>query len=198
MFFSLQELLDIIIIVAFMGFIFKDLFRRPAMISRNYESDPIAYYKHKASIGFNWNDFAFAAMVTAPAIILHEFGHKFVALGFGLNATFHAAYMFLGLGLLLKMMNFGFIFFVPAFVSYPALATASQSTLIAFAGPGVNLLLWLGSWLLLKQGIVKQRKWIAILALTSKVNMFLFIFNMIPIPPFDGFHVFRGLLGIVF
>ena len=195
MIFSLNELFDMIVIIVFVGIIFKDFFRKPAQMS--YERDPVAYYRN-IRYGINWHDFVFAAMVTAPAIILHEFGHKFVAMSFGLEATFHAAYMWLGLGLLLKLMKFGFIFFVPAFVSYPALATPLQNSFIAFAGPGVNLLLWLGSWLALKQNLVKSRKWITVLALTSKINMFLFFFNMIPIPPFDGFHVFAGLAGLLF
>ena len=197
MFFTFGEFFDILVIVAFMGYFFKDLFQKPARMATSYEDDPVSYYKH-SSFGFNWNDFWFAAMVTAPAVILHEFGHKFVAMGFGLEAMFHAAYMFLGLGLLLKFMKFGFIFFVPAFVSYPALATPMQSTLIASAGPAVNLVLWLSTWCLLKQKLVKTKKWIMILGLTSKVNMLLFFFNMIPIPPFDGYHVFAGLFHAVF
>ena len=32
------------------------------------------------------------------------------------------------------------------------------------------------------------------LLLTSRINMFLFIFNMLPIPGFDGSKVFTGLI----
>src|SRR3989338_7846704 len=41
-----------------------------------------------------------------------------------------------------KMFPSPFLFLAPAYVSIPAGATALQSTLIAFAGPRVNLLLW--------------------------------------------------------
>jgi len=193
--FSINEIFDIIIITVFLGFIFKDLFKKPAQL--HYADDPVAYYKNIAG-GINWNDFLFSAMVIAPAVILHEFGHKFVAMSFGLQATFHAAYFFLGLALLLKLMNFGFIFFVPAFVMHSAAATPLQSAAIGFAGPAVNLIMWLGSWFLLKKGQVKDAKWVLILGITSKVNMFLFLFNMLPIPPFDGYHVFAGLFQAFF
>jgi Zn-dependent protease len=33
--------------------------------------------------------------------------------------------------------------------------------------------------------------------LTRNINLFLFIFNMIPIPGFDGFTVFTGLWKII-
>lgn len=188
---SFQEIIDIAIMTAFVGFIFSDVFGRYRNASES--DDPLAAYTRPKSAGLE--NFKFAAIVTAPAIILHEFGHKFVAIAFGLNATFHAAYAWLGLGLILKLLNFGFIFFVPAYVSYPALATPLQSALISGAGPFVNLLLWIIPVLLLKAGIV-GRKHAAFLVLTSRINMFLFIFNMIPIPPFDGFHFASSVLEL--
>ena len=185
---SPQEIIDIVIMTVFVGFIFSDIFGR---YHHKDTSDPIAAYTRPLK-SERFENFKFAALVTAPAIILHEFGHKFVAIAFGLHATFHAAYTWLGIGLLLKLMNFGFIFFVPAYVSYPALATPFQSMLIAGAGPFVNLAIWLGTAAYIKSGKA-ARKHLTFFALTSKINMFLFFFNMIPIPPFDGFHFFNSL-----
>ena len=34
--------------------------------------------------------------------------------------------------------------------------------------------------------------------LTKQINIFLFIFNMLPIPPLDGFSVFRNLIVMLF
>ena len=183
---TIREILDMVIMIAFVGFIFKDVFRRPLQVK-----DPLEYYTKK----FTRDNFKFAILVTAPAIILHELGHKFVAISFGLQATFHAAYFWLFLGLLLKMLNFGFIFFVPAFVTYPALSTAFQTSIIAFAGPFVNLVLWLGSNFAIKKKLFKK-KYLSALFLTSKINMFLFFFNMLPIPPFDGFHFFSNIIKL--
>ena len=182
--FSIQEIIDVIIMTLALGFIFKDVFVKP---SGPY--NPLTYYKKK----INLDNFKFAIMVTAPAIILHELAHKFVAISYGLKATFHAHYLFLGIGLLMKVLNFGFIFFIPGYVTHSGLATPFQTASIAVAGPMINLILWLGSAFILKQNNVKK-KYIPFLFLTKRINMFLFIFNMLPIPPFDGGHFFMSLI----
>jgi Zn-dependent protease len=181
--FTIAEVIDIVIMSLALGFIFKDVFQ----IKPSSGYDPIAYFKQSS----NQRNFWFAVAVTAPAVILHEFGHKFVAMGFGATATFEAAYMFLGLGVLLKLMNFPFIFFVPAYVAWRGTVTAFQASFIAFAGPLVNLILWLGALAYLTYG---KPKHVQFWSLTSKINMFLFIFNLIPIPGFDGSHVVMNLL----
>jgi len=188
-FFTFLEIFDIVAMTLIVGYIFSGMFKRP--VPEDY--DPLKHFKP----GFDFNDLRFAALVTAPAIILHELGHKFVALGFGLEAQFQAAYFFLALGLILKLMNFPFIFFVPAYVSIFGQATALESSLVAFAGPFVNLVLWLGSLLILNQKLF-PKKYHAALFLTSRINMFLFIFNMLPIPGFDGSKVFSGLIQALF
>ena len=186
--FTLWEIFDAVIMTLAVGFIFSDTFRKPV----TEEYDPLTYYKSKLYLG----DFKFAALVTAPGIILHELGHKFIALSFGMSATFKAAYTFLGLGLALKILNFP-IFFVPAYVSIIGNGTPLQSALIAFGGPAVNLILWLVSLFLVKYGLL-NRKYNYILLLMGRINMFLFIFNMLPIPGFDGNKVFLGLIQTFF
>lgn len=72
--------------------------------------------------------------------------------------------------------------------------------LVALAGPGMNLLLALVASLLFTglaaatpQGVV----WAFIaqnLLNFMVINVFLAIFNLIPLPPFDGGHVIEGLL----
>lgn len=190
MIFTLTEIIDAVLMTLLIGFIFSDVFKKPTKIR-----DIVDVYAHK-TMGIDWNNVKFAALVTAPAIILHELGHKFMAIYFGMNASFHAAYGWLFLALLLKLMNFGFIFLVPAYVSILGNGTDLQFSLVAFAGPFVNLVLWLGSYLILKQKKLK-RKYIHALTLTRQINMFLFIFNMLPIPGFDGFSVFSHLLHII-
>ncbi len=187
-FFTLLELFDIIVMILAIGFIFKDMFRKPL----DPNEDPYEVFKRQKQF-INWDDLKFAAIVIAPAILLHELGHKFVAMGFGLSATFHAAYFWLGLGVVLKLMGVGFIFFVPAYVAHSAAALPWQSSLIGFAGPFVNLLLWLGCWYILRTAKKLTKFQRIALAVTKKVNIFLFIFNMLPIPLFDGWHVYSGL-----
>ncbi len=183
---SLSEVIDLIIMTAAIGFIFSRFFKEP---SADY--DPLKAYTKKRF--FDWDNFKFAAMVTAPAIILHEMAHKFVALSFGAQAVFHAAYTWLGLGVLLRLMNFGFIFFIPGYVSYfSASLTHLQIALIAVAGPLTNLLIFFAATYMLKR--VMSKKWRATLYLTKQINLFLFIFNMLPIKPFDGGHFFSSIL----
>ena len=182
---SLGELADIIIITAFVGFIFSGFFRRPDV-----------FYSRQARF-FDWNDFRFADLLTAPAIILHEFGHKFVALGFGLNATFNAAYFWLLLGLVLRLANFGFVFFVPAYVSISGTARAAAFPLTALAGPAVNFALWLLASFLFKKRLLRP-KYDSFLFLTARINLFLGVFNMIPLPGFDGAKVLSGILQAIF
>lgn len=190
MLFTLNEIGDIVLISLIMGYMFKDVFVRQRHHSESY--DPIKAYTSFTS-GSAYDNFVLAVTVTAPAIILHELGHKFVAMSFGAAATFKAAYFFLGLGLIMKLMNFGFVFFVPAYVEWTGVVTHFQAGMIAFAGPAVNLVLWLGSLAWLKYGKPKGR-YIQILTLTKQINMFLFIFNILPIPGFDGYHVFMGFV----
>jgi len=183
MLFTIKEILDIVIMTAFVGFIFSGFFKDPKKYIHGIQSYTF----------FDWDDFKFAALVTAPAIILHEFGHKFAAMGFGLTATFNAAYPWLILGAVLRIASFGFIFFVPAYVSIFGKASPLAYSLTAFAGPAVNFALWGLATLALKKNWL-PKKYDYALILTAKVNLFLGIFNMIPLPPFDGYKVFSGLL----
>ncbi len=192
---SVQELIDMVIMTLFVGFIFKDNF---ALGANNPKySDPLEYYTKRTRKTDFFDGFWFAIIATVPAILFHELSHKFVALSFNMTAVFHAAYTWLGVGLVLKLLNFGFIFFVPAFISVSGIGSPLQYAAVAFAGPFMNLLLYLITVLLSKQKIV-NKKYLPILVLSKKINLFLFIFNMLPIPGFDGYSVFYNLFKVFF
>jgi len=184
------EIIDLILMTVFVGYIFSGII---PIRRENY--DPLTHYRR----GFDFEGLKFAITATAPAIILHELAHKFVALGFGLDAIFYAFYrstftLMLGIFTIIsKLTGFGFMFFVPGFVGISGTGTQLQFALTAMAGPFVNLVLWLGSWYLLKNKIYRK-KYYLLLLLTQRINMFLFIFNMLPIPGFDGYKVFTGLM----
>lgn len=193
MFITPIEVFDMFVTISLMGFLFMDTFKAP----KEDKTDELSRYLKKNS-RFNWNDFWFAATVTAPAILLHELGHKIIALSYGYQATFHAFYantttLYLGIfAIVMKFLNFGFIFLVPGFVSIIGIGGPEQSGIIAFAGPGVNLLLFLIALIIVKKKKISTKKmhfWI----LTKKINLFLFIFNLIPIPGFDGYTIFSSL-----
>lgn len=184
------EIIDLVLMTFFVGYIFSGI-----IPVRRESYDPLVHYKK----GFDFEGLKFAILATAPAIILHELAHKFVALGFGLNAVFFAFYrnsftLMLGVFTIIsKLTGFGFMFFVPGFVGISGNGTNLQFASTAFAGPLVNLILWLGSLYMLKTGKYKK-KYYLLLLLTSRINMFLFILNMLPIPGFDGYKVFSGLI----
>ncbi len=180
-FFSLQELLDIVIMIGAVAFIFKDSFVAP-----RHDYDPL---RPK----LNLEPVKLAIIVTAPAIAFHEMAHKFVSIAIGIPATFHASYFWLVIGVVLKLMSFPFIFFVPGYVSHLP-GTPFENAIIAFAGPAMNLILWLGSAFLLSRKM--PSRWKPALYMTKQINMFLFIFNMIPIPPFDGARVLAAILTL--
>ena len=184
---SISEVFDMVVMSLAVGYIFMDFFK-----PKNYSPDNlIGYYSRKKRYG-KLDGFLFSIAVTAPAIIFHELGHKFSALAFGISSTFHTAYYFLGFGVLLKLIGSPFIFFVPAYVSIPNTTTEFQSMIIAFAGPFVNFLLWLIAKIVLRyklKPLTRQLLW-----LTARINIFLFIFNMLPIPGFDGFKFYLGLI----
>ncbi len=177
---SVQELIDITAMSLIIGLIFQDTFQPPVR--------PEDFLRRTATAQRFW----WAVALVAPSIILHEFGHKFMALALGLNASFHAAYGWLIMALILKYL-LGFVFFVPAYVSIspgPPLAMSVTS----FAGPAVNLLLWLGAAVVLRWAPRLTPQKARFLVVFSKINMFLFVFNMLPIPGFDGYHILTGLL----
>jgi Zn-dependent protease len=193
MLFSFNEILDIVIMTLVIGFIFKDYFHftpKVEVLSPEYLMRP-----HRR---VNWADFWFAAAVVAPSIILHEFGHKFMAIAFGMTAVFQAAYFWLAAGVVLKLLGVGFIFFVPAFTSIIGAGSNLQFTGISFAGPAVNLIIWLVALVILKTHKKLKKNTYHFLFLIKRINMFLFIFNMLPIPGFDGWSVWGGLARILF
>lgn len=72
--------------------------------------------------------------------------------------------------------------------------------LVALAGPGMNLLLALVASILFAGLVAAEPQgliWVFIiqnLVNFMVINIFLAIFNLIPMPPFDGGHVVEGLL----
>ncbi|MFW5746363.1 MAG: hypothetical protein ACOCWQ_02305 [Nanoarchaeota archaeon] len=213
MVFTVFEILDMFIMSFALGFIFKDIIRSPPKPQAEY--DPLAQYE-QGRMRTGWAKIWMAAAVVAPGIILHELAHKFSAMLMGAqNPMFFAACssasLFGGpaglgswscniliLAIVLKLLNFGFLFFVPGFVAYPTAGiSALASSFIAFTGPLMNLLFWGGARLLISRGKVK-REWLPAAVLFARINGFLFVLNMLPIPGFDGWHVFAGILGTIF
>jgi len=193
MLFTIREIIEALVLTGVVGWIFMDVF--------SPTRTPEDYLRTARKKLLSFDAWKFSALLVAPAIILHELGHKFVALAFGLQAVFHAAWLWVGLGVIMKLVS-GFIFFVPAYVSISGVAPAWAFASVALAGPLVNFVLW-GLALVapdirknMRGRRITQRElqyWV----LFGKINLFIGVFNMIPIPGFDGSKVFFYLFELV-
>lgn len=154
-------------------------------------------------------DFVVAGFIaTATGFILHEMGHKFVAIRHGYVAHFRLWTWGLLLTLFTVFAFMGnFLFGAPGAVYIAPAAAASyygygyarptdegrENMIISAAGPGINLAFALGFFglLLISSGFV------AIVAATGFfLNVGLGAFNMLPVPPLDGSKIFRKSIPV--
>jgi Zn-dependent protease len=149
------------------------------------------------------------------AIVLHEIAHGWVALAFGdptakrkrrlsLNPLRHVDPLgTVALPLVLAVTGaplFGWAKPVPV-VARRLRNPRVHMMLVALAGPGMNLLLailgalaWAGlRWLQPPEGLGWDFLILNVVNFVL-INVSLAIFNLLPIPPFDGGHVVEGLL----
>lgn len=181
------ELIDMVIMSLAIGYIFSGFLKKP--VPENY--DPLVHYKKKSHV---WENVKYAALAAGPAVVLHELAHKFVAIGFGAKAVLYAPYGFYLFVILLKMIGFPFLFFVGGFVTHTALPPL-QSAFVSIAGPLTNFLIWGGITLVIKNGMLK-RKYYAIAIPLARISLFLAVFNILPLPGFDGFNFLRNIIAI--
>ncbi len=125
--------------------------------------------------------FVVSLLVVGSAFVFHELAHKFVAFRFGCSAFFKANYTLLFLAVFMSF--FGFIFASPGAVVINGFLTRKRSALISLAGPLANLFFAL---------LFIPFFWItpSIAFFGFSINSWLALFNLLPIPGFDGFKVF--------
>ena len=183
---TIKEIIYLLITTAVVGYIFSGF-------TTKFKKG-LDYFK-----GFDFEDFKLSILVASPGIILHELMHKFVAMFYGLSAQYYISVFGLIIGSALKFFSFPFIILAPGYVGIVGSTTTLQSVLISFAGPFTNLVLWISSYYYLKhKGLNIKRKTAIVLFLTKEINKWLFIFNMLPIPPLDGSKVWFGLFDLIF
>ena len=154
-------------------------------------------------------------IATITGFILHELGHKFVAIRYGYVAHFRLWIM----GLLLAVftavasatVGLPFIFGAPGAVyimpaaagyygsgyyssTYRAPDTKAENLRISLAGPGLNLLFGAIFLLLALSTTVPFFSLIGVFGLY--INVGLGAFNMLPIPPMDGFKIFKASVPV--
>ena len=128
----------------------------------------------------------------APAFLLHEFAHKFVARYYGCWAEFRADPSGLRFGVILAAIA-GIVFMAPGAVMVAGNTTRSQFGKIAVAGPLTNVALWSIGFvaLFLIGGVSRftngnEIMIDTIIAIWLTGNALLAAFNMIPFGPLDG------------
>lgn len=143
-------------------------------------------------------------VATATGFIIHEMGHKFVAIRHGYVAHFRLWMWGLLLTLFIAVFSMGGIVFgapgavyiAPAAVAYYGYDATyrprdpeQENMIISAAGPGINLAFAVGFLSLL---LIAQSGLLATIAgLGVALNVGLGSFNMIPVPPLDGSKIFR-------
>ena len=122
--------------------------------------------------------FPFFFLLVGLAFILHELAHKFVAQLLGISAVFRTY----GLGLLLAVATsfLGLLFAAPGAVEIGAVRRKAHLLAIAAAGPITNILIAMLASL-----------WNSPLAAPLfTLNVWVALFNLLPIPPLDGYKIF--------
>ncbi|MBO7718969.1 MAG: site-2 protease family protein [Methanosphaera sp.] len=139
-----------------------------------------------------------AFVTVGLGFILHELGHKFVAQKYGFIAEFRRSDKGLMLGIVTALM--GFLFFAPGAVmigSPTGTITEEENGKISIAGPIVNIILaliFLGIQISIQPLVTVSNAYVMdylyiISAIGFRINSFLALFNMLPIPPLDGSKV---------
>ncbi len=163
----------------------------------------------------NSSDFEYvlaAFIATFTAFVLHEMGHKFAAIRRGYVAHFQVWTWGIALTLITALVFQGsFLFGAPGAVYIaPSVAASAygyyssrqnspkrDTMLISAAGPGVNLaftLFFLGVFL-----FTPFNGFTTLVAIRGfGLNVGLGAFNMLPVPPIDGYKIFKGniLIGL--
>jgi Zn-dependent protease len=131
--------------------------------------------------------FGIALVTVGPGFVFHELSHKFVAQRYGFWAEFRMWPQGLLLALLTSLL--GFIFAAPG-ATYISGMNISQpeNGKISLAGPLTNLVIAL----LFLPLVLYTGGFLNIVGrLGSQINVFLALFNLLPIGPLDGSKVIR-------
>lgn len=131
--------------------------------------------------GFTGNIFyalAFSALTAGIGFLLHELAHKFTAQHYGCFAEFRANDQMLILAVLISFFNI--VFAAPGAVYIAGQTNYRRNGIIALAGPLTNIVLaiiFYASSLYYPLNILK---------FGAMINVWLGLFNIIPIANFDG------------
>ena len=129
----------------------------------------------------------FSMLALAPAFVLHELAHKFVARHYGCWAEFRADPRGLKIGLIIAFL-IGFVFMAPGAVMVAGRIGRKENGIISLAGPLTNIILFfvglIGGGLILS--IYYHQTIADLIIFWMWGNAILGAFNMLPFGPLDG------------
>ena len=146
------------------------------------------------------------------AITIHEAAHGYAARKFGDNTAYMLGRVTLNpakhidpvgtilIPLVLVLMNSPFLigYAKPVPVNFGRLRKPKTDSIwVALAGPGSNFIqavLWMAIWIILRGTQINEPFFTAMAEAGVLWNIGLLVFNLLPIPPFDGGRVLSGLL----
>ena len=136
--------------------------------------------------------FLVALVTVGPGFVFHELSHKFVAQRYG----FWAEYRMWPMGLVLALLTslIGFIFAAPGATYISGMNISKEENgVISLAGPLTNVLI---AVLFLPFALLGSGEWVFLGSFGVYINIFLALFNMLPLGPLDGSKVFRWNLPV--
>lgn len=137
-------------------------------------------------------------------LVLHEFAHGWTADRLGDPTARHAGRLTLNplahldpIGTVLLLL-FGFGWARPTPVNpFNLRSPRRDDVLVTAAGPAANLLVAFAALLAYR---LLPGAWAEIggtaLSTVAAINVYLAVFNLIPVPPLDGSHILAGLIGL--
>ena len=155
----------------------------------------------------------FTVVLLIVSIILHEVSHGFAAYALGDPTAKNAGRLTLNplphidlvgsvlIPAFLVLTSAGFLFGWAKPVPYNPLNLKNQrfgEGLVAIAGPAMNIFIALVFSLVIRFGSTLPETFISLAAIVVLINLFLGLFNLIPIPPLDGYTVLRSILPYKF
>lgn len=140
--------------------------------------------------------FTLAATTAGVGFILHELAHRTVARNYGFRATYEVWLWGIVVCLVMAVLTQGQLIFAALGAVYISPTVTAQYLdersfkkaygMISVAGPASNLLLALAFYALSTMGGTPAAFGIVGL----QINLWLAAFNLIPVPPFDGWKIF--------